>query len=146
MITFADEEPQSWNEFFEQKLNEIVNKLDYLDVEGRVTYSEPFHMGGKEKSFDIEMKRKGKPYQIPEDHKCPEPKPLRKLTDTDWLNILNYYKMLFDGFKNADWDNDSVREQVASAMIKKTKKFFEENYPDLMEVKQKPIFDKEDFQ
>ena len=52
----------------------------------------------------------------------------------------------FDGFKNADWDNDSVREQVASAMIKKTKKFFEDNYPDLMEVKQKPIFDKEDFQ
>ena len=78
--------------------------------------------------------------------KCPEPEPLRKLTDVDWLNILNYYKMLFDGFKNADWDNDSVREQVASVMIKKTKKFFEENYPDLMEVKQKPIFDKEDFQ
>ena len=146
MITFADEEPQSWNEFFEQKLNEIVNKLDYLDVEGRVEYSEPFHMGGKEKSFSIEMKRKGKPHQIPEDHKCPEPEPLRKLTDVDWLNILNYYKMLFDGFKNADWDNDSVREQVASVMIKKTKKFFEENYPDLMEVKQKPIFDKEDFQ
>ena len=31
MITFADEEPQSWNEFFEQKLNEIVNKLELIN-------------------------------------------------------------------------------------------------------------------
>jgi hypothetical protein len=30
-------------------------------------------------------------------------------------------------------------------MIKKTKQFFEDNYPDLIEIKKKPIFDKEDF-
>ena len=64
----------------------------------------------------------------------------------DWLNIMNYYKMLFDGFKGADWNKDSVREQVASVMIKKTKKFFEDNYPDLIEKKKKPIFDKGDFE
>ena len=67
------------------------------------------------------------------------------LTIFDWLNILNYYKMLLDGFKRANWEEDSVREQVASTMIKKTKEFFESNYPDLIEVKKIPIFDKDDF-
>ena len=71
--------------------------------------------------------------------------PVRKLTDLDWLNIMQHYKMLLDGFQRADWSQDEVREQVASAMIKKTKKFFEDNYPDLIEIKKKPIFDKEDF-
>ena len=54
--------------------------------------------------------------------------------------------MLFDGFKGADWSKDEVRQQVASVMIKKTKSFFEENYPDLIEKKKRPIFDKEDLQ
>ena len=63
----------------------------------------------------------------------------------DWLNILNHYKMLLDGFKNAQWDDDDVRQQVASTMIKKTKEFFEKNYPNLIEVKKRPIFDKDDF-
>ena len=72
-------------------------------------------------------------------------KEVRKLTELDWLNILNHYKMLLDGFKRADWEDDNVREQVASTMIKKTKDFFEKNYPDLIEVKKRPIFDKDDF-
>ena len=106
--------------------------------------SEPYRMSGDEKSIRLELTRKG------EDFKSlmiepKEPEPIRKLTEIDWLNILNYYKMLLDGFKNANWEEDSVREQVASTMIKKTKEFFEKNYPDLIEVKKKPIFDKDDF-
>ena len=53
--------------------------------------------------------------------------------------------MLLDGFKRANWEDDAVREQVASTMIKKTKEFFQKNYPNLIEVKKKPIFDKDDF-
>jgi hypothetical protein len=53
--------------------------------------------------------------------------------------------MLLDGFKRANWEEDSVREQVASTMIKKTKEFFEKKYPNLIEVKNRPIFDKDDF-
>ena len=53
--------------------------------------------------------------------------------------------MLLDGFKNAQWNDDDVRQQVASTMIKKTKEFFEKNYPNLIEVKKRPIFDKDDF-
>ena len=61
------------------------------------------------------------------------------------MNIMQYYQMLFDGFKGADWSQQEVRQQVASVMIKKTRGFFEENYPDLIEKKKRPIFDEEDF-
>jgi hypothetical protein len=54
--------------------------------------------------------------------------------------------MLLDGFKGADWNKEDVRQQVASTMVKKTKEFFEKNYPNLIEVKNRPIFDKADFQ
>ena len=57
---------------------------------------------------------------------------------------MNYYKMLLDGFKGADWNKDDVREQVASTMIKKTRDFFEKNYPDLIEVKKRAIFERGD--
>ncbi len=54
--------------------------------------------------------------------------------------------MLFDGFKGADWGKEDVRQQVASTMVKKTRQFFENNYPDLIETKKRPIFDRDDFQ
>jgi len=139
MIQFVEEET------VDDKLDTILDKLNHMNFHGKVMTSEPYHLGGDEKSITLELTRKGEKFKLPP----PEPKEvkqeIRKLTETDWLNILNHYKVLLDGFKRANWDNDSVREQVASTMIKKTKEFFEKNYPDLIEVKKKPIFDKEDF-
>ena len=135
---------QSWNEYFEECFEKVLDKLDHMDFNGEVTFNPPHHMGGQQMHVTAKLTRKGEDFKLPPEE--PEkPKELRKLTEMDWLNIMQYYKMLFDGFKNADWSQDSVREQVASVMIKKTKKFFEENYPDLMEKKKKPIFDIEDF-
>jgi len=139
MIQFVEEET------VDDKLDTILDKLNHMNFHGKVMTSEPYHLGGDEKSITLELTRKGEKFKLPP----PEPKEvkqeIRKLTETDWLNILNHYKVLLDGFKRANWDNDSVREQVASTMIKKTKEFFEKNYPDLIEVKKIPIFDKSDF-
>ena len=139
MIEFVEEET------IDDKLDAILDKLDHMDFDGKVIMSEPYRMSGDEKLVRLELTRKGEKFKLPP----PKPKEVkqevRKLTETDWLNILNYYKMLLDGFKRANWEEDSVREQVASTMIKKTKDFFEKNYPDLIEVKKRPIFDKGDF-
>ena len=139
MIQFVEEET------VDDKLDTILDKLNHMDFNGKVITSEPYRMSGDEKSIRLELTRKGEKFKPP----IPDPKEVkqevRKLTEMDWLNILNYYKMLLDGFKRADWEEDSVREQVASTMIKKTKGFFEKNYPDLIEVKKRPIFDKDDF-
>tara|TARA_B100001094_G_C18021785_1_gene715506 strand:- start:71 stop:502 length:432 start_codon:yes stop_codon:yes gene_type:complete len=138
------EKGQSWNEYFEECFEKILDKLDHMDFNGDVLFNPPHHMGGTKMHVTAELTRKGEKFKLPPEE--PEkPKELRKLTEMDWLNIMQYYKMLLDGFKGADWSKDSVREQVASVMIKKTKKFFEENYPDLMEKKKRPIFDIEDF-
>ena len=140
MIQFVEEET------IDDKLDTILDKLDHMDFNGKVITSEPYRMSGDEKLVRLELTRKGEKFKLPP----PKPKEVkqevRKLTETDWLNILNYYKMLLDGFKRANWEDDSVREQVASTMIKKTREFFEKNYPDLIEIKKKPIFDKDDFQ
>ena len=101
-------------------------------------------MGKETKSIGLKLTREGTPFKLKPRLK-ESTKSVRKLTDLDWLNIMQHYKMLFDGFQRADWSQDDVRESIASAMIKKTKEFFEENYPDLIEIKKKPIFDKEDF-
>ena len=139
MIQFVEEET------VDDKLDTILDKLNHMNFHGKVMTSEPYHLGGDEKSITLELTRKGEKFKLPP----PEPKEvkqeIRKLTETDWLNILNHYKMLLDGFKGANWEENSVREQVASTMIKKTKEFFEKNYPDLIEVKNRPIFDKDDF-
>ena len=127
MIEFVEEET------VDDKLDTILDKLNHMDFHGKVIMSEPYRMSGDEKLVRLELTRKEVKQEV------------RKLTETDWLNILNYYKMLLDGFKRADWEDDNVREQVASTMIKKTKEFFESNYPDLIEVKKRPIFDKDDF-
>ena len=138
MIEFIEEES------IDDKLDIILDKLNHMDFQGKVIMSEPYRMSGDEKSIRLELTRKGEDFKLPPPIPK-EPEPIRKLTEIDWLNILNYYKMLLDGFKNANWEEDSVREQVASTMIKKTKEFFEDNYPNLIEVKKKPIFDKDDF-
>ena len=138
MIQFVEEET------VDDKLDTILDKLNHMDFNGKVIMSEPYRMSGDEKSIRLELTRKGEDFKLPPT-KPKEPEPIRKLTELDWLNILNHYKMLLDGFKRADWEDDNVREQVASTMIKKTKDFFEKNYPDLIEVKKRPIFDKDDF-
>ena len=138
MIEFVEEET------VDDKLDTILDKLDHMDFHGKVIMSEPYRMSGDEKSVRLELTREGEKFKLPPPIPK-EPEPIRKLTELDWLNILNHYKMLLDGFKRANWEEDSVREQVASTMIKKTKDFFEKNYPDLIEVKKRPIFDKDDF-
>ena len=136
---------QSWNEYFEECFEQILDKLDHMKFNGEVTFSPPHHISGTNVHVSARLTRKGEDFKLPP-LKPEEPKELRKLTETDWLNIMQYYQMLFDGFKGADWSQQEVRQQVASVMIKKTRGFFEENYPDLIEKKERPIFDKEDFQ
>ena len=139
MIQFVEEET------VDDKLDTILDKLNHMDFHGKVITSEPYRVSGDEKLVRLELTRKGEKFKLPPIEPKEVKQEIRKLTETDWLNILNHYKMLLNGFKGADWDNDSVREQVASTMIKKTKEFFEKNYPDLIEVKKIPIFDKSDF-
>ena len=138
MIQFVEEET------VDDKLDTILDKLNHMDFNGKVIMSEPYRMSGDEKSIRLELTRKGEDFKLPPT-KPKEPEPIRKLTELDWLNILNHYKMLLDGFKRANWEDDNVREQVASTMIKKTKQFFKDNYPNLIEKKKRPIFDKDDF-
>ena len=138
MIEFVEEET------IDDKLDTILDKLDHIDFNGKVIMSEPYRMSGDEKSIRLELTREGEDFKLPPPIPK-EPEPIRKLTELDWLNILNHYKMLLDGFKRADWEDNSVREQVASTMIKKTKEFFKDNYPNLIEKKKRPIFDKDDF-
>jgi hypothetical protein len=140
MIQFVEEET------VDDKLDTILDKLDHMDFHGKVMTSEPYHLGGDEKSITLELTRKGERFKLPPIEPEVVKQEVRKLTETDWLNILNHYKMLLDGFKGADWNKEDVRQQVASTMVKKTKEFFEKNYPNLIEVKNRPIFDKADFQ
>ena len=139
MIQFVEEET------IDDKLDIILDKLDHMDFNGKVMTSEQYRMSGDEKLITLELTRKGEKFKIPPVEPEEVKQEIRKLTETDWLNILNHYKMLLDGFKRANWEENSVREQVASTMIKKTKEFFEKNYSDLIEVKKRPIFDKDDF-
>jgi len=139
MIQFVEEET------VDDKLDTILDKLDHMDFHGKVLTSEPYRISGDEKLITLELTRKGEKFKLPSVESKEVKQEIRKLTEIDWLNIMNHYKMLLNGFKRADWEDDAVREQVASTMIKKTKDFFEKNYPDLIEVKKKPIFDKDDF-
>ena len=139
MIEFVEEET------VDDKLDTILDKLNHMDFHGKVIMNEPYRMSGDEKLVRLELTRKGEKFKQPPLEPKEVKKEVRKLTETDWLNILNYYKMLLDGFKRAKWEEDSGREQVATTMIKKTKDCFEKNYPDLNEVKKRPIFDKDDF-
>jgi len=139
MIEFVEEET------VDDKLDTILDKLDHMDFHGKVITSEPYRVSGDEKLVRLELTRKGEKFKLPPIEPKEVKQEIRKLTETDWLNILNHYKMLLDGFKRANWEEDSVREQVASTMIKKTKQFFQKNYPNLIEVKKRPIFDKDDF-
>ena len=138
MIEFVEEET------IDDKLDIILDKLNHLNFHGNIISRKPYRTSGEERSITLELTREAEKFKLPPT-KPKEPEPIRKLTELDWLNILNHYKMLLDGFKGAQWGDDGVREQVASTMIKKTKEFFEKNYPTLIEVKKKPIFDKDDF-
>jgi len=139
MIEFVEEET------VDDKLDTILDKLDHMDFNGKVMTSEQYRMSGDEKLITLELTRKGEKFKLPSVESKEVKQEIRKLTEIDWLNIMNHYKMLLNGFKRADWEDDAVREQVASTMIKKTKQFFQKNYPNLIEVKKRPIFDKDDF-
>ncbi len=139
MIEFVEEET------VDDKLDTILDKLDHMDFHGKVLTSEPYRISGDEKLITLELTRKGEKFKLPSVESKEVKQEIRKLTEIDWLNIMNHYKMLLNGFKRADWEDDAVREQVASTMIKKTKQFFQKNYPNLIEVKKRPIFDKDDF-
>ncbi len=139
MIQFVEEET------VDDKLDTILDKLDHMDFHGKVLTSEPYRISGDEKLITLELTRKGEKFKLPSVESKEVKQEIRKLTEIDWLNIMNHYKMLLNGFKRADWEDDAVREQVASTMIKKTKQFFQKNYPNLIEVKKRPIFDKDDF-
>jgi len=138
MIEFVEEQS------VDDKLEVIIDKLDHMNFHGNIISRKPYRTSGEERSVTLELTREGEKFKLPPPIPK-EPEPIRKLTELDWLNILNHYKMLLDGFQNAQWGDDSVREQISSTMIKKTKEFFEKNYPNLIEVKKKPIFDKDDF-
>ena len=139
MIQFVEEET------VDDKLDTILDKLNHMNFHGKVITSEPYRMSGDEKLVRLELTRKGEKFKLPPIEPKEVKQEIRKLTEIDWLNIMNHYKMLLNGFKRADWEDDGVREQVESNMIKKTKEFFKKNYPNLIEVKKKPIFDKDDF-
>jgi len=139
MIQFVEEET------VDDKLDTILDKLNHMDFHGKVLTSEPYRISGDEKLITLELTRKGEKFKLPSVESKEVKQEIRKLTEIDWLNIMNHYKMLLNGFKRADWEDDAVREQVASTMIKKTKQFFQKNYPNLIEVKKRPIFDKDDF-
>ena len=123
-------------------LNKILERLNDLDYSGNIVYGDPHHIGRHEKSFNLNLTRvdengnpvnrpKPKPVPIP----TPKPKVLKKIQSTDWLNLMEYFKMLFDGFQRADWGSDEVRQQISSAMVKKTKTYLQEKFPDFVEEK-----------
>lgn len=137
MIEFVEEQS------VDDKLEVIMDKLDHMNFHGNIISRTPYSTNGEERSVTLELTREGEAFKLPPT-KPKEPKPIRKLSELDWLNIMNYYKMLLDGFKGADWSQDNVREQVATTMIKKTRDFFEKNYPDLIEIKKRAIFERGD--
>ncbi len=120
-------------------LIDLNKKLDDLKFRGAITYGEPNHIRQTHFTFDLKLDgvdedghrlKKPKPYKPK-----PEPKPLviKKMQNTDWLNFMEYFKMLFDGFQRADWSNSEVRQQISSVMVKKIKTYLKENFPDFVE-------------
>ena len=89
MIQFVEEET------IDDKLDTILDKLNHMDFNGKVIMSEPYRMSGDEKSIRLELTRKGEDFKLPPT-KPKEPEPIRKLTELDWLNIMNHYKTLLN--------------------------------------------------
>ena len=92
----AAKKGQSWNEYFEECFEKVLDKLDHMDFNGQVKFNPPYNIGGTNVHVSAELTRKGEDFKLPPPAPK-EPKPLRKLTEQDWLNIMQYYKMLFDG-------------------------------------------------
>ena len=131
----------------DQEIKKLLKQiLERLNEEskyyGSIVYGEPHHISKKEKSFNLSLTRvdeNGIPMNRPKSKPIPKPTPkpkvLKKIQNMDWLNLMEYFKMLFDGFKGADWSSDEVRQQVSSVMIKKTKTYLQEKFPDFVEEK-----------
>ena len=122
-------------------LNELNQKLDDLKFRGQITYGEPNHIRQHFLTFDLKLdgvdedgNKLGKP-KPPKPKSKPIPKPIKikKMRNTDWLNFMEYFKMLFDGFQRADWSSNEVRQQVSSVMVKKIKTYLQDNFPDFVE-------------
>lgn len=120
-------------------LIDLNKKLDDLKFRGAITYGEPNHIRQTHFTFDLKLDgvdEDGHRLNEPKPYKPkPEPKPLviKKMQNTDWLNFMEYFKMLFDGFQRADWSNSEVRQQISSVMVKKIKTYLKENFPDFVE-------------
>ena len=87
---------QSWNEYFEECFEKVLDKLDHMNFNGEVKFNPPHHISGTNVHVTAELTRKGEDFKLPPEPE--KPKEIRKLTETDWLNIMQYYQMLFDGF------------------------------------------------
>ena len=120
-------------------LIDLNKKLDDLKFRGAITYGEPNHIRQTHFTFDLKLDgvdEDGQRLNEPKPYKPkPEPEPLviKKMQNTDWLNFMEYFKMLFDGFQRADWSNSEVRQQISSVMVKKIKTYLKENFPDFVE-------------
>ena len=120
-------------------LIDLNKKLDDLKFRGAITYGEPNHIRQTHFTFDLKLDgvdedgqrlNEPKPYKPKSE---PEPLVIKKMQNTDWLNFMEYFKMLFDGFQRADWSNSEVRQQISSVMVKKIKTYLKENFPDFVE-------------
>ena len=120
-------------------LIDLNKKLDDLKFRGAITYGEPNHIRQTHFTFDLKLDgvdEDGQRLNEPKPYKPkPESEPLviKKMQNTDWLNFMEYFKMLFDGFQRADWSNSEVRQQISSVMVKKIKTYLKENFPDFVE-------------
>ena len=116
MIQFVEEET------VDDKLDTILDKLNYMDFNGKVIMSEPYRMSGDEKSVRLELTREGEDFKLPPT-KPKEPEPIRKLTELDWLNIMNHYKrdlfFLCNCIKFIDETSLSLKKNITIPFIKK---------------------------
>ena len=83
----AAKKGQSWNEYFEECFEKVLDKLDHMDFNGQVKFNPPYNIGGTNVHVSAELTRKGEDFKLPPPAPK-EPKPLRKLTELDWLNIM----------------------------------------------------------
>ena len=70
----AAKKGQSWNEYFEECFEKVLDKLDHMDFNGQVKFNPPYYIGGTNVHVSAELTRKG------EDFKLPPPAPKANLS------------------------------------------------------------------
>ena len=81
MIEFVEEET------IDDKLDIILDKLNHLNFHGNIISRKPYRTSGEERSITLELTREAEKFKLPPT-KPKEPKPIRKLSELDWLNIM----------------------------------------------------------